>query len=595
MKLQTGLGSITKVLARVSLATGIMGGLLTILSVASGKLIQKPAIFSDRAKEVGINFAHFNGMTGRHYYPEMVGSGAALLDYDNDGDLDILIVQGSSLGPGATLADALFPPGDRRPPKARLFRNDLVVNPDGTRAIKFTDTTDISAIDANDYGMGVAAGDYNNDGWVDVYLTKLGHNQMWRNNGNGTFANVTKETGTDVSGWSVSAAFLDFDRDGWLDLFVGQYVNFSFSNLKKCASPSGAEDYCGPLAYDPLPNRLFRNRRDGKFEDVTSKSGLGREFHGALGVVCADFNGDGWTDIFVANDERPNLLWINQRNGTFKNEAMLAGCAVNKDGLVQSCMGVDAGDFDNDGDEDIIISNLTGEYATLYVNNGKGWFDDRSFELGVAAPTSSFTGFGVAFFDYDNDGWLDILIANGEVKTIEALARAGNPYPLGQRNILLHNVGNGRFEDVTLTAGEVFHLLEVSRGAAFGDIDDDGDVDVLIVNNNGPVRLLINNVGRQNHWVGLRLVGKEATRDMLGTRVVLFRPKHPSLWRRVRADASYASANDPRVLFGLDDSREITKVRAYWVDGRVEEWAGIPIDRYTTLREGSGKPPTDQP
>jgi hypothetical protein len=437
--------------------------------------------------------------------------------------------------------------------------------------------------------MGVAVGDYNNDGWTDVYLTSLGDTEMWRNRGNGTFANVTRETGTGVSGWSVSAAFTDFDRDGWLDLFVGQYVNFSFSNLKKCTSPSGAEDYCGPLAYDPLPNRLFRNRHDGTFEDVTGKSGLGREFYGALGVVCADFNLDGWSDIFVANDERPNLLWINQKNGTFKNEAMLAGCAVNKDGLVQSCMGVDAGDFDNDGDEDLIISNLTGEYATLYVNDGKGWFDDRSFEGGVAAPTSSLTGFGAAFFDYDNDGWLDILIANGDVKTIEALARAGDRYPLGQRDILLHNLGNGQYEDVSLKAGDLFQLLEVGRGAAFGDVDNDGDVDVLMVNNNGPVRLLINNVGRQKHWLGLRLVGRETARDMVGTRVVLFKRKDASLWRRARADASYASANDPRVLFGLGDSTEITKVRTFWVDGEVEEWTNLPIDRYTTLRQGSGK------
>jgi len=569
-----------------SLLVGIPVGLLAIWSVTS----EKHEMFSDQAVEVGINFEHFNGMTGHHYYPEVVGSGAALFDYDNDGDLDILIVQGSSLAPGETLADALFPPHAPGPPRTRLFRNDLAINPEGTHVVKFTDVTDQCGIVADGYGMGVTTGDYDNDGWVDVYLTNLGHSQMWRNNGNGTFTNVTKQTGTDTLGWSVSAAFVDFDRDGWLDLFVGQYVNFSFSHLKKCTS-NAAEDYCGPLGYDPLPNRLFRNHGDGTFEDVSGKSGLGREFYGALGVACADFNGDGWTDIFVANDERPNLLWINQKNGTFRNEAMLAGCAVNKDGLSQSSMGVDAGDFDNDGDEDIIISNLTGEYAMLYVNNGKSWFDDRSFELGVASATSPFTGFGAAFFDYDNDGWLDILIANGEVKTIEALARAGDPYPLRQRKVLLHNLGNGHYEDVTLTAGEVFRLLEVGRGAAFGDIDNDGDEDVLIVNNNGPARLLINRVGQQNHWMGLRLVGEKTNRDMLATRVALLRSNGPPLWRRVRVDGSYASANDPRVLFGLGRSTEVTKVRAYWTDGRVEEWTGIPIDHYTTLRQGSGKAP----
>lgn len=571
------------------------GGLLTTatgLAAASPALPERARkageIFTDRAKELGIDFVQFNGMTGQHYYPEMVGSGAALFDYDNDGDLDALIIQGSTLAPGETMADALFP--FHGTPKARLFRNDLVVNADGTRTIKFTDVTGQCGINATGYGMGVAVGDYNNDGWPDVYITNFGRNQMWRNNGDGTFTDVTQATGTGVQGWSISAAFVDFDRDGWLDLFVGQYVNFRFADRKKCYASWGAEDYCGPLAYDPLPNRLFRNRRDGTFEDVTGASGLGREFYGAMGVVCADFNGDGWPDIFVANDERPNLLWVNQKNGTFRNDAMLAGCALNRDGLAQSGMGVDAGDFDNDGDEDIIVSHLTGEYATLYVNGGKGWFDDRSQESGVATPTRSLTGFGAAFLDYDNDGLLDILIVNGEVKTIEAEARAKDPYPLRQRKTLLHNLGGGRFEDVSAQAGEAFRVLEVSRGAAFGDIDNDGDVDVLVVNNNGPARLLINNRGHKNHWLGLRLLGEKINRDMLGTRVALFRPHAPTLWRRVRTDGSYASANDSRVLFGLGHSRDVTKVRTYWVDGRVEEWTDVPVGRYTTLREGGGKP-----
>jgi len=546
-------------------------------------------VFSDRARELGIDFVHFNGMTGRHYYPEMVGSGAALLDFDNDNDLDVLIVQGSTLAPHESLGDALFPLQGPPPPKARLFRNDLQVTSSGVANVKFTDVTDRSGIQATGYGMGIATGDYNNDGFVDIYITNLGHNQMWRNKGDGTFVNVTEETGTDVVGWSVSAAFVDFDRDGWLDLFVGQYVNFSFSNLKKCTSPTGAEDYCGPLAYEPLPNRLFRNRHDGTFEDVTGKSGIGREFYGALGVACADFNGDGWIDIFVANDERPNLLWMNQKDGTFRNEALLAGCALSKDGLAQSCMGVDAGDVDNDGDEDLIISNLTGEYATLYINDGKAQFEDRSSEQGVATPTSSFTGFGAGFFDYDNDGSLDILVVNGEVKTIEALARSGDRYPLRQRKVLLHNLGGGRFEDVTSLGGEVFQTLEVSRGAAFGDIDNDGDIDVLVVNNNGPARMLVNNLGQTQHWLGLRLLGKW-NRDMLGTRVALYRPNLPTLWRRVHSDGSYASANDPRVLFGLGRDKEFTKLRVYWPSGQVEEWANVQIDRYTVLREGTSRP-----
>ena len=554
----------------------------------SGRGNSGEEIFTDRAKELGIDFVHFNGMTGQKYYLETVGSGAALFDYDNDGDLDVLIVNGSVLAPGETLADALFPPRGPRPARARLFRNDLVIKPDGTRTIHFTDVTDQCGIDAQGYGMGVALGDYNNDGWPDVYITNFGHNQMWRNNGDGTFTNVTKQTGTDVLGWSVSAAFVDYDRDGWLDLFVGQYINFNFASRKKCYISGGAEDYCGPQGHEPLPNRLFHNRGDGTFEDVTEKSQIAREYNGALGVVCADFNGDGWTDIYVTDDSRPNQLWVNKGNGTFENQAMLAGCALDSNGLALSGMGVDAGDFNNEGHEDILVGNLNMEHAALYANDGKGQFDDVSIESGVQAATMSRTIFGSVFLDYDNDGWLDIFFASGSVTTVQALARAGDPYPLGQRNLLLHNMGNGRFEDVSQQAGAVFDLTEVSRGVAIGDIDNDGGMDILVVNNNGPARLLINNVGHKKHWVGLRMLGERINRDMLGTRVSLFRPNGPTLWRRVQTDGSYASARDPRLLFGLGDSSEISKVRAYWVSGRVEEWTEIPVDRYTTLREGSG-------
>src|SRR5437870_3774146 len=337
------------------------------------------------------------------------------------------------LGAGKTLADAMFPPRGPLPLRARLYRNDSVVHPDGSRTIRFTDVTEQSGIDARGYGMGVTAGDYNNDGWVDLYITNLGHNQMWRNNGDGTFTDVTQVTGTDDPNWSVSAAFVDFDHDGWLDLFVGNYVDFSFTNRKKCFLSTGIEDYCGPLAYEPVPNRLFRNRRNGTFEDVTAQSQIARESYGALGVVCADFNGDGWTDIYVANDERSDQLWINQGNGTFKNRAMLAGCAVDRNGRPQSSMGVDAGDFDNNGTEDLVVANLMSEYAALYVNDGKSVFEDHSFEAGLGSVTMPYTGFGVGFIDYDNDGWLDIFIANGEVKTIEAEARAGDRYPLKQK------------------------------------------------------------------------------------------------------------------------------------------------------------------
>ncbi|MGB2666348.1 MAG: CRTAC1 family protein [Candidatus Acidiferrum sp.] len=435
--------------------------------------------------------------------------------------------------------------------------------------------------------MGVAAGDFNNDGWVDLYITNFGHNQMWRNNGDGTFTDVTAQSGTDVLGWSCSAAFVDYDRDGWLDLFVGSYIGFRFTDLKKCLAPSGAPDYCGPLAFKPLPNRLFRNRRDGTFEDVSASSGVNREFYGALGVVCADFNGDGWPDIFVTNDMRPNQLWINQRDGTFKDEALAFGCALNRDGGPHSSMGIDAGDLFGRGQEDVVITNLAGQYAYIYAN-GKGGFEDRSYESGIALATRRSTGFGVAMLDYDNDGRLDLLMVNGGVTIIEEQARKGSTYPLGQSKLLFRGNGDGTFENVTSRAGAVFSLLEVSRGAAFGDIDNDGDIDVVLVNNSGPARLLVNNVGHQKHWIGFRMVGEKSNRDMYGTRVAVFRRNAPTLWRRVHSDGSYCSSSDPRVLFGLGDAPDITKVQAHWVSGRVEEWSGLPLEKYTTLREGSG-------
>ena len=365
-------------------------------------------VFADVTKRSGIRFKHEASRTSQKYLPESMGAGVAMFDYDNNGHLDLFFVN------GAAVRDPM-PRGaspDKSDPRYwnRLYRN----NGDST----FTDVTEAAGLRGHSYGMGVATGDFNNDGWVDLYITNFGHNQLWRNNGNGTFTDVTRASGTDVLGWSTSAAFVDFDHDGWLDLFVANYVNFRFTDIKKCFSESGTLDYCGPLSYDPLPNRLFRNRRDGTFEDVTATSQIGREFYGALGVVCADFNGDGLIDIYVANDERPNLLWINQGNGTFKNQAMLAG-ALDSNGVPQSSMGVDAGDVDNDGAEDLIVANLTGEYADLYRNAGKGWFEDRSAESGLATVTMPYTGFGAGFLDYDNDGWLDVFIANGAVKLLK--------------------------------------------------------------------------------------------------------------------------------------------------------------------------------
>ena len=549
-------------------------------------------IFLDMAQDVGIDFVHFNGMSGERYFCEMMGAGGAVFDYDNDGDLDLYLVQGHMLGPEKTLSDAVFPPPDTGPLIDRLYRNDLHIAEDGRRRLRFTDVTGSSGVQARGYGMGVATGDFNNDGWTDLYVTNFGANQMFQNNGDGTFTDVTAATGTDDPRWSVSAAFLDYDRDGWLDLYVGNYVNFSFSNHKRCfsfgnASSQSALEYCDPGRYEPLPESLFHNRGDGTFEDVSRKSGIAGESNGALGVSSADFNGDGWIDIYVANDKRPNHLWINQKDGSFRNEALAAGCAVSGEGFAESSMGVDAGDFDNDGDEDLFMTHMSlNEKNTLYINNGGGSFEDVSYPSGLALPSVVFTGFGTAFLDYDNDGLQDILAANGHVKNIEILVRANDPYPLHQTNQLFRNLGKGRFQEVTESAGAVFRLSEVSRGAAFGDVDNDGDTDVLLLNNSGRARLLINQSGGGKHWLGLRMVG--ASRDMVGTRVAVLRGQGPTLWRRARSDGSYASANDPRVLVGLAEANRVQAVRAYWPDGQAEEWKEVKIDSYTTLRQGSG-------
>jgi enediyne biosynthesis protein E4 len=541
--------------------------------------------FVDRAEEVGLNFTHFNGMSGRLYYAEIIGSGAALFDYDNDGDLDVYLAQGQMLGAGKPL---MAPPGPL-PLKGRLYRNDLSAGADGARHLRFTDVTDASAIRSLGYGMGAAAGDFDNDGCIDLYLTNLGSNQLFHNNCNGTFSDVSKESGTNDPSWSVSAAFVDIDRDGWLDLFVGNYLDWRVESNTPCFSPSGRPDYCSPNVYRPVPSRLYRNNRNGTFIDVTAASGIGREFGPALGVATADFNGDRWIDIYVANDGQPNQLWINQHDGTFKNTGLLSGTAMNARGKPKAGMGIDAGDVDNDGDEDLIVTNLKGEGYDLYVNDGSGLFEDQGERSGFGFGSFAYTGFGTAWIDIDNDGWLDTLVVNGAVQTIEALRAANDPFPLHQMKLLFLNLGNGRFDDVTRKAGAAFQLSEVGRGAAFGDIDNDGDVDVLVANNGGRVRLLVNEIGNRHHWVGLRFVGKMTDRDMVGARAAISRDSGLMLWRRARADGSYASANDPRVVVGLDSSSKPPRVRVIWPDGATEEWAGVPIDRYTTLKEGTGQ------
>ncbi len=546
-----------------------------------------PHWFTDVAETMGLTFQHFNGMSGEFYLAEIMGPGVALFDYDNDGDLDVYAVQGQMLGRGKSIQQATIPPPAGVPLSDRLFRNDLSVAADGTRRVHFTDVTAQSGIDVRSYGMGVAAGDVNNDGWVDLFLTRLGSSVMLRNNGNGTFTDVSEQSGIVNAAWGVSSSFVDYDRDGWLDLYVGNYLTYSVESDRDCFSRNGSAAYCSPASYRGAPDRLFRNRGNGTFVDVTATARMAGEALPALGVVSADFNGDAWPDIFVANDGTANLLWINQRDGTFKETGFLSGSALSGDGRPEGSMGVDAGDFDNDGDEDLVMTHIAGEGHNLYVNDGAGLFEDRSTVVGLTAATLGYTGFGAGWVDVDNDGALDLFTVSGAIQMIEELARGGDRYPLHQRKQLFRNVA-GRFEDVTASAGTAFELSEVGRGSAFGDIDNDGDTDAIVANNNGTLRLLLNNVGNRKHWVGLRLLGKQ--RDMVGARVVVIRPGSlPTLSRRARADGSYASANDPRVLVGLGDSMGAVRVRVTWPDGRVEEWTDVPTDRWQTLIQGTGR------
>jgi hypothetical protein len=549
--------------------------------------------FTDIAETSRLEFTHFNGMSGKLYLPEIMGSGSAMFDFDNDGDLDIFIVQGKVLEPNIRADQTTFPWKSFDPPVAKLFRNDLTVNKDGTRTITFTDVTQKSGINADGYGLGVATGDVNNDGFIDLYICNLESNKLYLNKGNGTFTDITVKSKTDDPRWSIAASFFDYDQDGWLDLMVINYADFAITDPPDCYAPTSAQDYCGPKAYKAIGNSVFRNRGDGTFENVTTLTGIGKDFGHGLGIISADFNDDGWIDIYVANDGDPNQIWINQKNGKFENEAFLSGAAVNRDGKSEASMGVDAADFNGDGTEDLFITHLMDETHTLYTNIGEAVFEDITRESYIALPDQRLTGFGTGFFDFNNDTLLDIFIANGSVKLLKEIKRPGNAltlderYPLGQQNQLFQNIGGEKYKDISALAGESLGKFNVSRGASFGDIDNDGDTDILVINNSGKAELLQNNIGNKNHWLGLKLIGKKANRDMLGTKVEIFLKDKTVLRRRVKTDGSYASARDPRILVGLGKNEIIEKIKISWPGGAVEEWKNLTVDKYFTLTEGT--------
>jgi len=581
-----------------TLPTAVLSALVFLTGCSSQKVADRVAVeplsaptypFREAAAESGLDFHHFSGASGAYYMCEMVGPGGALFDADGDGDLDLFLCQGSMLGPDKTLSDAKFPPSG--PLGCRLYRNELSSNSAGAPSALFTDVTAAAGIDLQDYCLGAAAGDYDNDGDLDLYVTTYrGGNHLLQNDAQGIFADVTSAAGVQDPLWSSSAAWVDVDHDGRLDLFVCNYVQMNYATHRMCKSKAGADDYCGPQVYVPEPSQLFRNRGDGTFEDLSISSGIALKPGPALGVLCADLNEDGQIDFFVANDGKPNHAWINQGDWKFREEGLTMGCAVSADGTAMAGMGVALGDVDDDGREDLCVTNLRNEQITLYQNMGGGLYVDKSGPSGLANMSRPYTGFGVGLLDFDNDGRLDVFSANGEVRVIDALLQAGDPYPMGQVNTLYRNVENAKrtvtFELVD--GGPAMAFAEVSRAAIFGDIDNDGDIDLIVGNNNGPLRLLLNEVGQEKSWVGLRLVTADGKRDAIGARARVECAGQPPQVRRCHTDGSYQSSCDPRLQFGLADATSIEQVIVTWVDGTQEVWKDVPAGKYTTLLQGSG-------
>ena len=538
--------------------------------------VPPPAIagiwFVDVAAASGLRFQHQSGARGRFLLPEIMGGGAGFIDYDGDGWLDIYLVQSGALD-GA------------RPPEVsnRIFRND------GRGG--FADVTSTVGAPGSAYGMGCAAGDYDNDGDVDLYVTNLGPNVLYRNDA-GKFVDVTGSAGVGDPGWSTSAAFVDYDGDGHLDLFVCNYVDWKPTAAfleKKCFALSGAQDYCSPQAYGaPSYSTLYRNRGNGAFEDVSAAAGIHAKRGTALGVVCTDLNGDDSVDIYVANDQMFSFAWINQGDGTFVESGTELGVAVNETGKSQAGMGVVSVDIDDDGRFDLWKVHLYREGHILYLNRG-AFFDDVTARFGLGASTRRFTGFGTGIFDADLDGLLDIFVANGRVELHTDLVQSADPY--AEPDQMLRQRAKGSFVDISATAGPAFQLVESGRGAAFGDYDNDGDLDVVLVNRDGPVRLLRNDSVRRGGFLELRVIDSRG-RDAYGARVEIDRGLESRRHAEVRAASSYLATNDPRLHLGFaTDSRRTVDVK--WPDRALKDrgWERFgPFDpnQMVTIRQGGG-------
>jgi enediyne biosynthesis protein E4 len=537
-----------------------------------------PFTITNIAREAGLDMTIvFGGRDTNTYLVETTGTGVAMIDYDGDGWIDLFFVNGSTLEG--------FAPGAE--PTNRLYRNR------GDRT--FEDVTVKSGLAASGWGQGACVGDYDNDGHDDLAVTSWGQNCLYRNDGRGRFADVTEAARLRAPArrWSTSCAFLDYDRDGRLDLFVDNYIDFDPAATPRpdagLCRYRGLPVACGPPGLPGARNALYRNRGDGTFEDVSDRAGITRASGTyALGVSTIDFDDDGWIDLYVANDSSPSALYRNNHDGTFTDIAVRAGCAYSQDGKAQAGMGVAVGDYDRDGRMDVFKTNFAGDTSTLYRNAGNGLCEDRTFAAGLGLNTR-WLGWGDAFVDVDNDGWLDLLLVNGHV--YPEVRRLKSEAGYEQPKVLYRNVGSGRFEDLTARLGPPLTIPKAARGAAFGDIDNDGGVDVAIANVNDRPDLYRVQHDRSNHWISLKLTGTASNRSAIGARVhiVAGGPLRIEQWQEVRGGGSYLSQNDLRVHFGLGSATVVERVDVRWPNGREERWTGLAADKIHTLVEGAAR------
>jgi hypothetical protein len=517
-----------------------------------------------------IIFHHVNGRSPDYYLPETTGAGCAFFDFDNDGWMDIYLVNSGRCD--------FFDPNP--PLRNALYRN----NRDGT----FTDVTEKAGVGCGGYGMGVAVGDYDGDGLPDLYVTQYGRSILYHNNGDGTFTDVTDKAGVGAPGWASSAVWFDYDNDGRLDLFVCRFVDFDKSKNKFCGDErKGERYYCIPRVYQPAKSWLFHNNGDGTFTDVTQDSGIGKVLGKAWGVVATDVNNDGWMDLFVANDTVANFLFVNKHNGKFEEVGLGSGVAYSQDGHERSGMGVDSADFDQDGWQDLFVTNVDQEMYSIYRNNHDLTFDDVAGSTGLGRLTRLMSGWGVKFFDYDNDGNVDLFIANGHP---DDKIEAHSSHVMYREPLLLfHNNGRSGLENVSPSAGPVFSQSFAARGMAVGDFNNDGALDVLVAVNGGAPVLIKNVAATDNHWLGVRLIGKQANRDAIGARIT-WQAGDLKRSRLKIGGGSYLSSHDPREVLGIGKRAKIDKLEIRWPQpsGRLETFMDVPIDRYITIVEGAG-------